>query len=56
MIKPEVIALLKDNSPFLEAHHIKQLAKGGLDTISNAVAVCPNCHRELHYGIKKNET
>lgn len=36
--------------PFLEVHHLKQLAHGGSDTIDNAVAVCPNCHRELHHG------
>lgn len=37
-------------SPFLEVHHVKQLADGGADVVSNTVAVCPNCHRELHYG------
>ena len=36
--------------PYLEIHHLKMLADGGSDTIQNAVAVCPNCHRELHYG------
>lgn len=36
--------------PYLEIHHVKRLASGGSDKISNAVAVCPNCHRELHYG------
>lgn len=39
-----------DGLPFLEVHHIRQLADTGTDTVSNAVAVCPNCHRELHYG------
>ncbi len=34
--------------PFLEVHHMKQLADGGADTISNAVALCPNCHRRCH--------
>jgi 5-methylcytosine-specific restriction enzyme A len=38
----------KDNSPFLESHHIVWLSKGGEDTIENVVAVCPNCHRKLH--------
>lgn len=47
--------LSSDNEPFLEIHHIKRLADGGSDTISNAIAVCPNCHRELHYGINKTE-
>lgn len=35
--------------PFLELHHVKQLSDGGSDRIENAVAVCPNCHRALHY-------
>ena len=40
----------KDNTPYLEVHHIVRLASGGEDTVANAIAVCPNCHRELHYG------
>ena len=35
--------------PFLEVHHVRHLADGGSDTIMNAVALCPNCHRRLHY-------
>jgi hypothetical protein len=42
--------LSEHGEPFLEVHHVKTLANGGSDTISNAVAVCPNCHRELHLG------
>ncbi|WP_434657333.1 HNH endonuclease [Sulfurimonas sp. NW9] len=38
----------KDGTPYLEVHHIKQLAKGGPDTTDNAVALCPNCHRKMH--------
>lgn len=38
-----------DGRPFLEVHHLKRLADGGSDTVENAVAVCPNCHRRLHY-------
>jgi len=40
----------EDGSDYLEVHHVVRLVDGGADTISNAVAVCPNCHRELHYG------
>lgn len=40
----------KDGAPFLEVHHIDQLANGGPDTVENAIALCPNCHREKHYG------
>lgn len=36
------------NGPYLECHHIKHLAKGGADTVNNAVALCPNCHRKMH--------
>jgi len=39
-----------DGSPFLEVHHIIPLGEGGDDTIMNAVALCPACHRELHFG------
>jgi 5-methylcytosine-specific restriction enzyme A len=40
----------KDGSPYLEIHHKTQLSKGGEDSIENAVALCPNCHRESHFG------
>lgn len=39
-----------DNTPFLEVHHIVTLAEGGEDTFENTLAICPNCHRQLHYG------
>lgn len=39
-----------DGLPYLEVHHVRRLADKGPDTTENAVAVCPNCHRELHYG------
>lgn len=39
-----------DGTPFLEVHHRTPLAEGGEDTIENALALCPNCHREVHYG------
>jgi 5-methylcytosine-specific restriction protein A len=35
---------------FLEVHHIRRLTDGGPDAPSGVAAVCPNCHRELHYG------
>jgi 5-methylcytosine-specific restriction protein A len=41
--------------PFLEVHHVIHLADGGPDTVENAVALCPNCHRELHYGMKSKD-
>lgn len=41
----------KDKTPYLEVHHKKQLAHGGADTIKNAIALCPNCHRHEHFGV-----
>lgn len=36
--------------PYLEIHHKIWLSEGGKDNIKNAVALCPNCHREEHCG------
>ncbi|MDN4546389.1 HNH endonuclease signature motif containing protein [Pseudomonas sp. C32] len=41
--------------PYLEVHHVKRLASGGSDKTTNAVALCPNCHRELHHGANATE-
>jgi 5-methylcytosine-specific restriction protein A len=38
---------------FLEVHHVRFLSEGGSDTIENAVATCPNCHRSFHYSKDK---
>lgn len=38
-----------DGSPYLEVHHNVRLADGGDDTVENAIALCPNCHRRSHY-------
>jgi len=43
----------EDGSPYLEVHHLVPLSEGGADTINNALAVCPNCHRQLHHGEDK---
>jgi len=40
----------KTGHHFLEEHHVIPLAEGGSDTIENAVALCPNCHRKCHLG------
>lgn len=56
-----------DGKPFLESHHIIPLSEGGKDSIDNVTALCPNCHRKVHYlkntedikvireNVKKNE-
>ncbi len=39
-----------DDRSYLEVHHILPLGEGGDDTLINAAALCPSCHRELHFG------
>jgi 5-methylcytosine-specific restriction protein A len=41
--------------PYLEVHHVKPLAEKGSDQVTNAVALCPNCHRSCHFSDKKAE-
>ena len=41
--------LKEDGTPFLEVHHIEWLSKGGEDSVENAIALCPNCHRQAQY-------
>lgn len=41
----------KDNTPYLEVHHKLTLAEGGEDIVKNTEALCPNCHREAHFGV-----
>jgi len=47
----------RNGEPYLEVHHVEQLSNGGNDTIENAVALCPNCHRKMHsLGLKSDLT
>jgi hypothetical protein len=48
--KPAPFLRTTDNTPYLEVHHKVPLAADGFDTVDNAIAVCPNCHRKAHYG------
>lgn len=47
--------VVEDGSPFLEVHHVRRLADGGSDKITNAVALCPNCHRRAHLSRDRDE-
>ena len=38
-----------DKTPYLEVHHKIPLSVGGEDSVKNAIALCPNCHREAHF-------
>lgn len=40
-----------DGLHYLEVHHKRRLADGGKDSVENAIALCPNCHRKFHYGV-----
>ncbi|GIC76001.1 HNH endonuclease [Moritella sp. F3] len=43
--------LRKSNkSHYLEVHHITPLSECGEDSVENSEALCPNCHREKHFG------
>jgi hypothetical protein len=46
--------LREDGTPYLEVHHVIPLGAGGDDTLLNAAALCPHCHRELHFGKEKS--
>jgi len=39
-----------DGLPYLEPHHTTRLSDGGPDHPQFVAALCPACHREVHYG------
>lgn len=49
-LKPAPFIKRADGTPYLEVHHTITLADGGDDTVANAEALCPNCHRQAHHG------
>ena len=54
--QPAPFIQAKDGMPYLEVHHILPLEKGGDDSVENAAALCPNCHREVHLGVRRKKT
>lgn len=38
----------RNGLPYLECHHVEWLSRGGEDSIDNAVALDPSCHRKMH--------
>lgn len=42
----------KDGSPYIEVHHIEfsSTLNLGVNNASNLITVCPNHHRQIHYG------
>jgi predicted HNH restriction endonuclease len=49
------VFLKPDGESYVEVHHIHMLAEGGEDTIDNVACLCPNHHREIHFGIRRSE-
>ncbi|MDN4038819.1 HNH endonuclease [Massilia sp. YIM B02443] len=47
--------IASDGFPYLEVHHVMPLSSHGSDTTTNAVALCPNCHRRCHSSIDRDE-
>ena len=45
----------KRGEPYLEVHHVITLAENGPDSVTNTVALCPNCHRKIHLAPEKRE-
>lgn len=45
--------LRDDGSVYLEVHHVIPLGEGGGDHLGNVAALCPRCHRELHFGMSR---
>jgi 5-methylcytosine-specific restriction protein A len=51
----ETFIAASSNRPYVEAHHLVPMSQSGefpvsLDVRANLFALCPNCHRAVHYG------
>ena len=53
--KPAPFRKRADGTPYLEVHHRLPLAEHGPDTVANAIALCPNCHRQAHHGMEQDK-
>jgi 5-methylcytosine-specific restriction protein A len=42
--------LMENGGFYLEAHHIIALCDSGRDTVDKVIALCPQHHRQAHYG------
>lgn len=45
--------LKEDGTRYLESHHVIALANEGEDRETNVIALCPNDHREAHFGARR---
>jgi 5-methylcytosine-specific restriction enzyme A len=44
-----------DGTTYLEPHHTRRISDGGPDHPRWVAAVCPNCHKEIHHGVRGEE-
>jgi len=54
--KTHTTFLTKSGKPYVEGHHLIPVSAQGdfkvsIDVPSNIVSLCPNCHRQLHFGV-----
>ncbi|WP_083854439.1 HNH endonuclease [Teichococcus cervicalis] len=54
--QPAPFRRFADGRPYLEVHHIVPLSEGGPDSLDNVTALCPNCHRDMHFGPKARKS
>jgi alkylated DNA nucleotide flippase Atl1 len=47
--------LKPDGTRYLESHHVIALAHQGADRLTNVIALCPEDHREAHFGKRADE-
>ena len=40
----------RNGKPYVEAHHVIFVSRGGSLSAANLITVCANHHRQLHYG------
>lgn len=40
---------MESDAVYIETHHIEPLSEGGLDIVTNVIALCPNDHRKAHF-------
>ena len=45
----------RNGDPYLEVHHVTRVSDEGPDHPDNVIALCPNCHSEVHNGKKGDE-
>jgi 5-methylcytosine-specific restriction endonuclease McrA len=46
--KPAPFKKKTNGEPYLEVHHKIPLSRDGADSLENVIAVCPNCHAQIH--------